>query len=173
MNKPLVVFTTLNDKMVMCIGGTYYEKIPFSKILTQRMMIGSVLFFILNGFALFLFSVVQFIRRKYALLQTLINSLPVMACLFLMVSFQQLFHVREFSYLLADLSMVGIRSITIFGCTLMFAALNVGAGCLAMKRLQDKRNFLNWYYAIIVVSLMITTVYLSIQGIIGLRSWAM
>jgi hypothetical protein len=169
----LVVFTRLQDKMVMSIGGTYYQKVPFSKIIAKRIIVGTVLFLMLNGFALFLYSVVQFFRGKYAFYEALINSLPAVACLFLILAFLRLFEVMEFSYLLAELSLPGIRSITIFGCTIIFAVLNVGAAYFAFKRLRANMSFLNWYYAIITISLMIATLYLTLQGVIGLRSWAM
>jgi CubicO group peptidase (beta-lactamase class C family) len=173
MNKPLVVFTNRNDVMVMCIGGTYYEKIPFSKVITKKIIVCVVLFFLLNGFVLFLFSFIQYFRRRYVLHQTVVNSLPAVACVFLMLAFHQLFHIKEFSYLLADLNSPGTRSVTIFAGTIMFAVLSIVAGYFAAKRLITKMNFSNWYYALIVVSLMITTLFLSINGIVGLRSWAM
>lgn len=174
-NTPMIVFTkNEEDKEVMCIGGTYYEKTSYEWSIIKKLVLASAIALAVSSIILAIISTLGAFLGKVKWTDLIFRFMPMIALVLLILAITQLLQVQEHTYLLAELGTINARSLIIFIGTASFGVLSaIHFIYIITKFRKTKSRWFAWYLLALSISLVTITLILLDAGWIGLRTWAM
>ena len=170
---PVIVFTkNAAGKKVVIIDKHYCEQVDTFSAIGKRtvLMIALLIVSLYSPVGLIVFTVFLWKRAGYRAL--LVVVLPVISMMFLIWGVYNFMEVKDNSYLLYELQKVSLRSVAIFTGITLFALLSV-LNIFILLRYQYIGVKLFMIRILMGVCVGIIALFLSVNGWVGLRSWAM
>ncbi|HEX5169261.1 MAG TPA: serine hydrolase domain-containing protein [Cyclobacteriaceae bacterium] len=174
-NTPMIVFTrNEGGKAVMCIGGTYYEKVSYSWAIAKKVAVLVAILLALSSLVYAIISTIGAISGKVKWTELIFRFTPMIALIVLMLAVTKLLQVQEHTYLLYELNTVNARTLTIFVGTTLFGVLSLVNLVFVIREFKKIRSrWFAWYLLLMGLSFACITLLLLDAGWIGLRTWAM
>jgi len=175
MNMPLICFTK-NDhgKNVMMIGGSYYEQTSNFWAMFKRVIIIIALVFALSSFILGIASVIGVIIGKLTWRKLIPRIIPMIGFGLLVLAVLNLLEVQNYTYKLAELNTINLRTMIIFGGTLAFGIASIVSLFFSIRMFsKQKKRWFAYYFLLTSISLFFIAGILWQNGWIGLQTWAL
>jgi CubicO group peptidase (beta-lactamase class C family) len=175
MNMPLIYFTK-NDqgKNVMLIGGTYYEQTSNLAAMLKRIILIIALIFSLSSFILGITSLIGIIIGKLTWRETIPRIIPMIGVGLLVWAVLNLLEVQNYTYKLAELNTINMRTMIIFLGTSVFGIASIVSLFFSIRMFsKQKKRWFTYYFLLTSISLFFIATILWQNGWIGLRTWAL
>lgn len=175
MNMPLICFTK-NDqgKNIMMIGGAYYEQTSNVGAMFKRALLIIALVFSLSSFILGIASLIGIIIGKLNWRGLIPRVIPMAGVGFLIWVILNLLEVQNYTYKLAELNTINMRTMIIFLGTAVFGIAAILSLFLSIRMFGKLKNrWFAYYFLLTGISLFFIAVILWQNDWIGLRTWAL
>ena len=175
MNMPLICFTK-NDqgKNVMMIGGSYYEQTSNFWAMLKRVILIIPLIFALSTVVLGVTSFIGIIIDKLTWREIIPRVIPMIGVGVLVWAVLNLLEVQNYTYKLAELNTINLRTMIIFLGTSVFGIASIVSLFFAIRMFSKQRKRWFAYYLLFTsISLFFIAAILWHNGWIGLRTWAL
>ena len=175
MNMPLICFTK-NDqgKKVMLIGGTYYEQTSNFWAMLKRVILIIALIFVLSSVILGIVSLIGIIIGKLTWRELIPRIIPMIGVGLLVWAVLNLLEVQNYTYKLAELNTINMRTMIIFLGTSVFGIASILSLFFSIRMFsKQKKRWFAYYFLLTSLSLFFIAIILWQNGWIGLRTWAL
>jgi CubicO group peptidase (beta-lactamase class C family) len=175
MNMPLICFTK-NDKgkNVMMIAGTYYEQTLNFWAVLKRIVLIIALIFSLSSVILGIVSLIGKILGKLSWRDLIPRVIPIIGLGLLVWAVLNLLEVQNYTYKLAELDTINLRTMIVFSGTSAFGIASIASLFFSIRIFnKQKKRWFAIYSLLISMSLFLIAAILWQNGWIGLRTWAM
>jgi CubicO group peptidase (beta-lactamase class C family) len=174
MNMPLICFTK-NDqgKNVMMIGGSYYEQTSNFWTIFKRGAIIIAVLFALSAVILGIASLIGIIIGKLTWREIIPRVIPMIGVGLLIWAVLNLLDVQKYTYKLAELNTINLRTMIIFLGTSAFGIVSVLSLFFSIRMFSNQKRWFAYYFLLTSMSLFFITIILWQNGWIGLRTWAL
>ena len=175
MNMPLICFTK-NDqgKNVMMIGGSYYEQTSNFWSMLKRVVLIIALIFALSSVILGIASLIGIIIGKLSWRDLIPRVIPMIGLGLLVWAILNLLDVQKYTYKLAELNSVNLRTLIIFLGTSAFGIASIVSLFFSIRMFSKlKKRWFAYYLLLTSISLFFISGILWQNGWIGLRTWAL
>lgn len=175
MNMPLICFAKNdNGKNVMTIAGGYYEQTSNFSAMFKRVIIIIALIFVLSSVILGIASLIGIIIGKLTWRDIIPRIIPMIGLGLLVLAVLNLLEVQKYTYKLAELNTINLRTIIIFSGTAAFGVVSIVSLFFSIRRFSEqKKRWFAYYLLFTSISLFFITAILWQNGWIGLRTWAL
>src|SRR5258705_2488640 len=175
MNMPLICFTKNdNGKNVMMIGGTYYEQTSNFWAILKRVVLMIALLFSLSSFISGIASLIGRIFGKLSWRELIPGVIPMIGVGLLISAVLNLLEVQNYTYKLAELTTINLRTMIIFFGTSAFGIASITSLFFSIRMFsKQKKRWFAFYFLLTSISLFFIAVILWQNGWIGLRTWAL
>ena len=175
MNMPLICFTK-NDKgkNVMMIAGAYYEQTSNFWAMFKRVIIITALVFALSSVILGIASLIGIIIGKLTWRDIIPRVIPMIGLGLFVWAVLNLLEVQNYTYKLAELDTINLRTMIIFSGTSAFGIASIVSLFFSIRMFskQNKRWFA-YYFVLTGISFFFIAAILWQNGWIGLRTWTL
>jgi len=175
MNMPLICFTK-NDqgKNVMMIAGTYYEQTSNFWAMFKRVVLIIALIFSLSSVMLGIVSLIVVIFDKLSWRDLIPRVIPMIGLGLLVWAVLNLLEVQNYTYKLAELDTINLRTMIIFSGTSSFGIASIVSLFFSIRMFsKQKKHWFAYYFVLTSLSLFFIAAILWQNGWIGLRTWAL
>ncbi|HKO77916.1 MAG TPA: serine hydrolase domain-containing protein [Flavobacterium sp.] len=175
MNMPLICFTK-NDqgKNIMMIGGSYYEQTSNFRAILKRVALIMALIFALSSVILGIASLIGIIIGKLTWRDIIPRIIPMIGLGLLVLAVLNLLEVQKYTYKLAELDTINLRTISIFLGTAVFGIASIVNLFFSIRMFsKQKKHWFAYYLLFTSISLCFIAAILWQNGWIGLRTWAL
>jgi len=175
MNMPLICFSK-NDrgKNVMMIGGSYYEQTSNFWAMLKRVVLIIAIIFSLSSFILGIVSLIGVIMGKLTWRDIIPGVIPMIGVGFLVWAVLNLLEVQNYTYKLAELTTINLRTMIVFLGTSVFGIASIVSLFFSFRMFsKQKKRWFAIYFLLISMSLFFIAAILWQNGWIGLRTWAL
>jgi hypothetical protein len=175
MNMPLICFTKNdNGKNVMMIAGAYYEQTSNFWAMLKRVIIIMALVFALSSVILGIASLIGIIIGKLTWRDIIPRVIPMIGLGLFVWAVFNLLEVQNYTYKLAELDTINLRTMVIFSGTSAFGIASIVSLFLSIRmfRKMNKRWFA-YYFLLTTISFFFIAAILWQNSWIGLRTWAL
>jgi CubicO group peptidase (beta-lactamase class C family) len=175
MNMPLICFTK-NDKgkNVMMIAGAYYEQTSNFWAMLKRGAIIITLLFALSAVILGIASLIGIIFGKLSWRDLIPRVIPMIGVGLLVWAVLNLLEVQNYTYKLAELDTINLRTMIIFSGTSAFGIASIVSLFFSIRMFsKQKKRWFAYYFVFTSLSLFFIAAILWQNGWIGLRTWAL
>jgi CubicO group peptidase (beta-lactamase class C family) len=175
MNLPVICFTK-NDqgKNVMMIGGSYFEQTSNFWAMCKRGAILIAVLFALSGIILGILSLVGVTIGKLSWRDLIPRVIPMIGVFSLVLAILNLLEVQNYTYKLAELTTINLRTMIIFLGTSVFGIVSILSLLFSFRMFsKHKKRWFAYYFLFTSISLFFIAAILWQIGWIGLRTWAL
>ena len=175
MNMPLICFTK-NDqgKNIMMIRGSYFEQTFNFWAMFKRVVLIIALIFSLSSFVLGIASLIGIMIRKLSWRQLIPRVIPMIGVGLLIWAVLNLLEVQNYTYKLAELKTINMRTMIVFFGTSVFGIASVVSLFFSIRMFsKQKKGWFAYYFLLTSISLCFIAVILWQIGWLGLRTWAL
>jgi CubicO group peptidase (beta-lactamase class C family) len=175
MNMPLICFTK-NDKgkNVMMIAGAYYEQTSNFWAMLKRVIIIMALIFALSSVIMGIASLIGVIIGKLSWRDIIHRVIPMIGLGLFVWAVLNLLEVQNYTYKLAELDTINLRTMIIFSGTSAFGIASIVSLFFSIRMLSTpNKRWFAYYFALTSISFFFITAILWQNGWIGLRTWAL
>jgi len=175
MNMPLLCFTK-NDqgKNIMMIRGSYFEQTSNFWAMFKRVVLIIALIFSLSSFVLGIASLIGIMIRKLSWRQLIPRVIPMIGVGLLIWAVLNLLEVQNYTYKLAELKTINMRTMIVFFGTSVFGIASVVSLFFSIRMFsKQKKGWFAYYFLLTSISLCFIAATLWQIGWLGLRTWAL
>jgi len=175
MNMAVICFTK-NDrgKNVMMIGGAYFEQTSNVGAMFKRVLLIIALIFSLSSFILGIASLIGIIIGKLSWRGLIPRVIPMIGVGLLILAVLNLHEVQIYTYKLAELTTINLRTMTVFIGTTVFGIASTVSLYFSIRMFsKQKKRWFAYYLLFTSLSLFFIAAILWQNGWIGLRTWAL
>jgi CubicO group peptidase (beta-lactamase class C family) len=175
MNLSLICFTK-NDRgeNVMLIGGIYYKQTSNFWAMLKRVILIIALIFALSTIILGIVSMIGKIIGKLSWREIIPRVIPMIGAGLLVWAILNLLEVQNYTYKLAELNTINLRTMIIFLGTSAFGIASIASLFFSIRVFsKPKKRWFAYYFLLTSISMFFFTVILWQNGWIGLRTWAL
>jgi len=175
MNIPLICFTKNdNGKNVMMIGGSYFEQTSNFWAMLKRGAIIITLLFALSAVILGIASLIGIIFGKLSWRDLIPRVIPMIGVGLLVWAVLNLVEVQNYTYKLAELDTINLRTMIIFSGTSAFSIASIVSLFFSIRMFsKQKKRWFAYYFLFTSIALFFIAAILWQNGWIGLRTWAL
>ena len=175
MNTPTIAFVkNAEDKNVLSMAGAYFEQSSYEYGLFWRGALLVMLALVLLSGVFAVGSLGRVLLKKMTWKAALPQFLPITATTFFGLAMLQLIEKQQFSYLLYKLNDINAETLFIFGGTTFFWIAGFAGVYFALQTLMHTESrWRVWFWSLAYFSLAGLAVVLWLNGLLGLRTWAM
>ena len=175
MNMPMICFTKNDDgKNVMMTGGSYFEQTSNFWAILKRVILIIALIFALSTVILGVTSLIGIIIGKLTWRQTIPRVIPMIGVSLLVWAVLNLLEVQKYTYKLAELNTINLRTMIIFLGTSVFGIASIVSLFFSIRIFsKQKKRWFAYYLLLASLSLFFIATILWQNGWIGLRTWAL
>jgi len=175
MNMPLICFTKNDEgKNVMMKGGSYFEQTSNFGAMLKRIILIIALIFSLSSFLLGIVSLIGKLIGKLSWRDAIPRVIPMIGLVFLVLAILNLLEVQTYTYQLAELNTINLRTMIVFLGTSVFGIASILSLFFSIRLfIKQKKRWFAYYFLLTSISLFIIAVFLWQNNLIGLRTWAM
>jgi len=175
MNMPLLCFTK-NDqgKNIMMIRGSYFEQTSNFWAMFKRVVLIIALIFSLSSFVLGIASLIGIMIGKLSWRQLIPRVIPMIGVGLLIWAVLNLLEVQNYTYKLAELKTINMRTMIVFFGTSVFGIASVVSLFFSIRMFsKQKKGWFAYYFLLTSISLCFIAATLWQIGWLGLRTWAL
>jgi len=175
MNMSLICLTK-NDRgeNVMLIGGSYYKQTSNFWAIIKRVTLIIAVIFALSTFILGVASLLGIIMGKLNWRKIIPRVISMIGVGLLIWAILNLLEVQNYTYKLAELNTINLRTMIIFSGTSAFGFASIASLVFSIRMFsKQKKRWFAYYFLFTSISLFIITIILWQNGWIGLRTWAL
>ena len=175
MNLPLICFTKNDEgKKVMLIGGIYYKQTSNFWAMLKRIVLIIALIFALSTVILGITSLIGIIIGKLSWRELIPRVIPMIGVGLLAWAVLNLLEVQNYTYKLAELNTINLRTMIVFLGTSAFGIASIVSLFLSIRMFsKQKKRWFAYYFLLTSISLFFIAAILWQNGWIGLRTWAL
>ena len=158
----------------MLIGGTYYKQTSNFWAMLKRVILIIALIFALSSVILGIASLVGIIIGKLSWRDIIPRVIPMIGLGLLVWAILNLLEVQNYTYKLAELNTVNLRTMIIFLGTSAFGIASIVSLFFSIRMFsKQKKRWFAYYFLLTSISLFFIAAILWQNGWIGLRTWAL
>jgi len=175
MNMPLICFTK-NDqgKNIMMIRGSYFEQTFNFWAMFKRVVLIIALIFSLSSFVLGIASLIGIMIGKLNWRDLIPRVTPMIGVGLLIWAVLNLLEVQNYTYKLAELKTINMRTMIVFFGTSVFGIASIVSLFFSIRMFSKQKNrWFAYYFLLTSISLCFIAVILWQIGWLGLRTWAL
>ena len=158
----------------MMIGGSYYEQTSNFWAMLKRVALIMALIFALSSVILGIASLIGIIIGKLTWRDIIPRVIPMIGLGLFVWAVLNLLEVQKYTYKLAELNTINLRTIIIFSGTAAFGVVSIVSLFFSIRMFsKHNRRWFAYYLLFTSISLFFIAAILWQNGWIGLRTWAL